>query len=228
MTRRLSRRPPHLRACHPRSAQGVGVRRLPRRWRAWDSTTGTTIIAHAAKASAGVDRTRAAMRLPVVPISAAAVMGTTIHAPAPARAMTAAATIGAHAPTNPAGDDVRAPTGMRTPQCAATVGRLMAIAVATAPGAVHGRSATTGRPPVAREALHAAPHPLTLAVAIVVPARQARQARPRVVAASGAISHSMRPERDAAASTRVIRARAVACQWRKKRRRRERPHLARR
>lgn len=213
-----------MRACHQRGASGVGARRLPRRWRAWESTTGTTIIARAGKPSAGADRMQAAMRPAVVPLSAAAETATTIRAPVLARAMTGAATIGARAPTHLAAGGAHAPTGTTTAPCDATVAHPTDTAAATALGVAHGHSATTGRPQLAGVALHAAPRPPIPVDAIGDPAPRARQ---RAAVASGAISRSTGLERDAA-SIRVIRAPAVACRWRKTRKRQGPLHLARR
>lgn len=166
MTRRLSRCHSSMRACQPRSLVGDRSGRLPRRWRAWESTTGTTSIVRADRPSGGADPMQAAMR-PVVPLSAAARMTTMTHAPVPARATIATATIVAHVPTSPALGVVHAPTGMTMPMSGATAVAPTPTRVAAAPDAAHAPHATTGKPPPDRVAAHAAPRPPTLERVIV-------------------------------------------------------------
>lgn len=183
MSRRLSRCHFCLRVCQPRSLICDRVWRLPRRWRAWESTTATTIIARAGKPSEDADPARTAMR-PVVRTNAGARMTTMTRAPALAHATTAVAMTVALAPTSLAPGVAHAPTGTTIPLCAATAAALTPMRVAAAPDAARA-PATTGIPQPAHAAARAAHRPPTPAPAI---AALAQQWRPRVVVASGATS----------------------------------------
>jgi len=172
-----------MRACRPRSLICDRVWRLPRRWRAWESTTATTIIARAGKPSEDADPARTAMR-PVVRTNAGARMTMMTRAPVPARATTAAATTVALAPISLAPGVAHAPTGTTIPPCAATAAALTPMRVAAPPDAPRA-PAMTGRTPLAREAASAALRPPTLVGAIAALAQRSRR---RVAAASGATS----------------------------------------
>lgn len=183
MSRRLSRCHFCLRARRPRSLICDRVWRLPRRWRAWESTTATTIIARAGKPSEDADPARTAMR-PVVRTSAGARMTTMTRAQVPAHATTAAATTVARAPISLAPGVAHAPTGTMIPPCAAIAAALTPTRVAAVPDAPRA-PAMTGIPPLARVAAHAALRPPTLVDAIAALAQRSHR---RVAAASGATS----------------------------------------